>query len=138
MADKRGSDVLLYRRAAVQRFEDADWLLTDGRTTGAVYLAGYSVECELKALVLSVVPEHRRKRVLKLFVGSKAHDFHWLRRLYSQFGGPQVTWEIQQEFINLSTWSTSLRYQPRMTGQRDAEEFLGSATRILKWAEGRL
>jgi hypothetical protein len=34
-----------YYRAAVQRFDDAQLLLEQSRTTGAVYLAGYTVEC---------------------------------------------------------------------------------------------
>lgn len=138
MASKSRSDVMLFRRIAIQRFEDADWLLHDERTTGAIYMAGYSVECELKALVLSVVPEHRRKKVLKLFVGSKAHDFQWLLRLYHQYGGPQIPFEIHQEFVNLATWSTNLRYQAGTAPRRDAEDFLKSVNVVLKWAEGRL
>jgi len=42
---------------AKQRFDDALLLLEMGRTTAAVYLAGYSVECMLKALILSAVPQ---------------------------------------------------------------------------------
>ena len=135
---KPRSDVLLFRRAATQRFEDGEWLLASGRTTGAVYLAGYSVECELKALVLSILPEHKRKQILKLFVGAKAHDFDWLLRLYDEHGGPQVPWEIQQEFVNINSWSTDLRYQPRMTPRSHAEDFFEATTTILEWAEGRL
>ena len=40
----------LYYRAAKQRFDDAQLLLGAGRTTAAIYLAGYTVECFLKAL----------------------------------------------------------------------------------------
>jgi HEPN domain-containing protein len=46
----------LFYRAALHRYDDAALLLEAGRTTGAVYLAGYTVECMLKALVLAGVP----------------------------------------------------------------------------------
>lgn len=41
----------LFYRAAKQRFDDALLLLELKRTTAAVYLAGYSIECMLKALI---------------------------------------------------------------------------------------
>ena len=41
-----------FYRSAKQRFEDAQFLLEADRTTGAIYLAGYSEECILNALIL--------------------------------------------------------------------------------------
>lgn len=41
------TEARLYYRAAKQRFADAQLLLAAGRTTGAIYLAGYTVECEM-------------------------------------------------------------------------------------------
>jgi HEPN domain-containing protein len=40
-------------RSSKQRFDDAELLLKAGHTTGAVYLAGYGVECMLKALLVN-------------------------------------------------------------------------------------
>jgi hypothetical protein len=40
-----------FYQSALQRFEDAQYLLDGERTTAAIYLAGYSVECMLKALI---------------------------------------------------------------------------------------
>ena len=48
------SNARLFYRAAKERFEDAELLLSLNRTTGAVYLAGYSVECIIKSLILII------------------------------------------------------------------------------------
>ncbi len=56
-----------FYRAGKQRFEDARLLLDKAeRTTGAIYLAGYGVECLLKALVLSVIPAANRQQMVGL------------------------------------------------------------------------
>jgi HEPN domain-containing protein len=91
MAEQTLSDARLFRRCALQRFRESEVLFEAGYTTGAVYLAGYGVECILKALVSLV-----------------------------------------------NDWSTDLRYNPRSVRSDEAEEFLGSAAAIIRWAEGRL
>ena len=72
-------------RAAKQRFDDAQWLLEAERMTGAVYLAGYTVECFLKALVLAGVAPAVRGHILSEFRGSRAHNIEWLGALYRQY-----------------------------------------------------
>ena len=64
-----------FYRTAKQRFDDALLLLEMGRTTAAVYLAGYSVECMLKALILSAIPQAQEEEVLRMFRGARAHDY---------------------------------------------------------------
>jgi len=66
-----------FYRVAKQRFGDALLLLEMGRTTAAVYLAGYSVECMLKALILSAVPQAQEEEILGRFRGASAHDYEW-------------------------------------------------------------
>lgn len=50
------SDARLFYRCAYLRFEEAQVLMRAGYTTGAVYLAGYSVECMLKAMAPRPLP----------------------------------------------------------------------------------
>ena len=50
MAIPRSKESRLFYRCARQRFGEAEILLEAGHPTGAVYLAGYSIECMLKAL----------------------------------------------------------------------------------------
>jgi hypothetical protein len=128
----------LFYRAAKQRFEDAEFLLVVDRTTAAVYLAGYSVECALKALILSVVPWAHEADVLGLFRGAWAHDYGWLLRLYAERGGPGLPPNLVPHLARVNTWSTDMRYSPGTMALRDAKAFLDSSVEILTWADGRL
>ena|SRR2546426_188654 len=80
----------LYYRGGKQRFEDAQFLLREGRTTGAVYLAGYTVECFLKALILASVAPGLRQQLLEEFRGSRAHSIEWLGALYRRHLGAAI------------------------------------------------
>lgn len=128
-----------YYQSAIQRFEDAQFLLEDGRTTGAVYLAGYAVECMLKALILASIAEAgKRKKMISSFRGSRAHDFGWLRSVYLENGGPALPSDVAKLFARLTPWSTDLRYEAGTVKRRDAEAMLEAAAGILEWADGRL
>src|SRR5258708_2709251 len=79
MPKPRSAEAKPFYRASIQRIEDARVLLENRRTTGAVYLAGYGVECILKVLLLEPTPKTRRAGVLTLFRGQLAHNFDWLK-----------------------------------------------------------
>ena len=139
MALPKSREAQIFYRAAIQRFDDARFLLeVGGRTTPAVYLASYSVECMLKALILSTLPGKNRARILESFKGSKAHDFRWLRDTYFKKGGPSFPREIAHCFIIVGTWSTALRYEPGMTRRTIAVAFLEAAEKIIRWADERM
>jgi HEPN domain-containing protein len=128
----------LFYRSTLQRDADARFLLDGGRTTGAIYLAGYAVECILKALILSSVPESQRTEILSSFRGARAHDYNWLREPYRDHGGATFPANVARCFALVNTWSTDLRYQPGTALMREAEEFLRAAQVIIEWADGRL
>ena len=127
-----------YHRCAKQRYEEAELLARNAKTTGAVYLAGYGVECMLKALVLTAAPPVRRADVLRSFRGGKAHDFEWLRSLYIGYGGARFPRGIARSFSLVSDWSTDLRYSPRSLRASESDAFMRSAWVIVHWADGRL
>ncbi len=99
----------LFYRSAKQRFLDAQFLEEAGRTTGAVYLAGYGVECMLKALLVDAAPHGRRAEIAASFRGGKAHDFEWLKAQYRTIGGAAFPQDIREHFVLVSTWSTEFR-----------------------------
>lgn len=138
MAIPSSRNARLFYRAAQQRFEDAEFLLSGDRTTGTVYLAGYGVECILKALILSTVPQLQEQAVLAQFRGGRAHDFDWLLRLYRQNQSVAIPRSTREDLRRVTTWSTEMRYSPGTISLRDARGFLDSAANIIAWAEGRI
>ncbi len=79
MAIPGSADARRFYRSAFRRFEEANVLLAAGFSMGAVYLAGYAVECILKSLILEAAHAPDRAGILESFRGGKAHDFGWLR-----------------------------------------------------------
>ncbi len=137
----RDTDAKRFYRAGGQRLEDARFLLEAERTTAAVYLAGYCVECALKALIVTRAGKDKKAEVLALFAGSKAHDYDWLRSLHDKYGGPRPPKkdkELVRAFVVVSTWGTHLRYDAGTMREDDAQTFLDAVRRIWKWADERL
>lgn len=128
----------LFYRAAKERLEDAELLFSLKRTTAAVYLAGYSVECMIKALILSAVPDSREAQILAMFRGRLAHDFRWLIGLYQRYTGVGIPQHLTDDFEEVTDWSTDMRYSPATIHTNQAKDFLDSTTQIMKWADGRL
>ena len=107
-----------------------------GRSTAAIYLAGYAVECILKALLLSITPARHRAAVLKSFRGGVGHDLNHLRRQIARY--INIPPELASHLAFAATWSVDLRYEPGEAHFADAERFVDAARRILEWADRRL
>ena len=103
MAVPASPEARLYYRCAFQRHEDAQILLRADRTTGAVYLAGYGIECILKALLLSALAPVARTAMLDSFRGARAHDYEWLRTHYLENGGARFPRATTQAFTLVKT-----------------------------------
>lgn len=138
MALPHAPEARQYYQAARQRLDDAQFLLAGERTTGAIYLAGYSVECMLKALILSLAARTKRRAVLETFRGSKAHDYNWLRTKYLKSGGQQFPADIAKSFTFVNTWTVEIRYRSGTAKRADAEVFLKNVELIMYWADGRM
>lgn len=128
-----------FYRAAFQRFEDAEILLRNERRTGAFYLAGYGVECIMKALILSVAPVKDVPRVAKrLTHGRKAHRIEWLKRQYVERTRSSMPARLSPHLSRLNSWNTDLRYETRLMRVKETEVFLDSAREIIHWADDRM
>jgi HEPN domain-containing protein len=134
----RAAEARPYYRAARQRFDDAQLLLAAQRTTGAVYLAGYTVECFLKALVLSSAAVGLRRELLREFRGTRAHSIEWLGALYRRQTHGTIPREVRRHLARVASWSTDLRYVAGTLKQREADEFMESVVAISNWADGRM
>ena len=138
MAMPRSEQARRFYRAAKQRFDDALLLLAMERTTAAVYLAGYSVECMLKALILSAIPPSQAEEMVGMFRSARTHDYEWLMRTYIDKGGARLPPAVVQHFARVNTWSTDMRYAPGTVAAREAHAFVEAAAAILTWAERRI
>jgi HEPN domain-containing protein len=135
MAVPRSRDARRFYRAAARRFEEARFLLDKGDfTTAAVYLAGYAVECSLKALILVNEPTANNLTTLDSFKGTKAHSFEWLKeQLVAR--RVRVDAKTHQALTTVGTWTTHLRYDPQTYSRKEAEVFLKTAEEILVWTK---
>ena len=127
-----------YYRAAYQRFDDAQCLLDNDRTTAAVYLAGYAVECILKSLLLSCAPRREQGQIMELFRGRLAHDFGWLMMQYVKHSNSTIPRDVSRALTRVRTWTTDMRYMTGTTPPDEACSFVDAVKFILHWAEGRL
>jgi hypothetical protein len=138
MALPQAAKARLFYRAAKLRHDDAQLLMRAERTNGAVYLAGYTVECYLKALLLNSVSPQTRSVLLDSFRGAIAHDIRWLTSLYLRYVHMVIPKEIRLHLLRVGTWSTDLRYQTGTLPRSDAVEFMASVVTIAQWADGRM
>lgn len=138
MARHTDQHVRLFATVAEQRLEDATWLFQSGRYNACVYLAGYAVECYLKALLLSSMPAAQRTNTVRSFRGVRAHDFEMLRRHYLRAGGAGLPREVVHAFDEVNDWAVNLRYNPRQMPAKDARNFMHATRVITAWAKGRL
>ena len=117
-------------RVAQERAVDARILAAQGRSVAAVYLAGYAVECALKAYL---------QRVGRGFPtsGQAGHDLHELWRAcgfrLAALGDSQGnrTYFVEQ-------WHTGLRYNDTLDTVLDAGVLVEGAVQLAGWVQSRL
>ena len=127
----------VFHDAALQRYDDAVVLLEHNRLTGAYYLAGYGVECILKALVLSEIGSPKqRSDVEHSFRGQAGHNIEELRRLYVKVSGRTIPTSISRLLFLLKTWETDIRYESSARSKKETVAFLNAVADVFRWAEG--
>ena len=127
-----------FYHVALQRLEDGQILVAE-RPPAAIYLAGYAVECVLKALILSYVPPGQHAAFVHAeFRGAAAHDIGWLRQRLRRLHAASFPAEVIDDLVLVSTWSTELRYTPGKGDVDEAADFVDAVQRIIKFVEGRL
>jgi HEPN domain-containing protein len=126
-----------FQRAARQRLTTAEFLLENRYNLDAMYLAGYAIECSLKALVLESTPAEDRNETLKrISSGKKMHDPEILGGILKNLNHA-IPLDLVKR-LRRSSWSTSLRYE---SGRKDTGEtrgFLRTAKTIIDWVERQL
>lgn len=135
MAHKRrnfpgGTRGTLFRAVARLRLNDADVLLQAQRHEGALYLAGYAIECILKWGVT------RRRNILRLPEEFETHD--WDRLLSATGLKPYLESEPAMHTLYselAERWGPELRYLAKTPKSEDAEDLYEKLTVLYGWIE---
>jgi HEPN domain-containing protein len=126
-----------FQRAAEQRFTTAEFLLVSTITLDALYLAGYSVECILKALIMHLTPAaHREETFVRLKSGAKMHYPEHLKEELKNLGCPIPT-DLVKRFRRFE-WSTNLRYESGRRPSGEVRGYLKVAAATIRWAKGEM
>jgi HEPN domain-containing protein len=116
------------------RLVDAEALRLAGRYDSAIYLCGYAVELQLKAVICRTLrwawfPSSSREfEDLRSF---RTHDFAVLLRLTGRADEVLAAYEI--EWKEVSKWNPEMRYSPDgMADERKAWAMLDAATTLVR------
>jgi len=117
-------------RVAQERAVDARTLYNQGRGVAAVYLAGYVVECALKAYLQRVGRGFPRS-------GPAGHD---LRELWQACGFRLAALGDSQgnRTYFVEQWHTGLRYNATLDTVLDAGVLVEGAVQLAGWVQSRL
>jgi hypothetical protein len=133
-----GPKYTVLRALANMRLDDARCLWEFGvrnkqpqRRNGAVYLAGYAVECALKAKICM------ERGDAKLDTAYFVHGLVWLARQTSLWHRRHEHRENWRELVALAgVWEPGLRYETRFQHASDVERLLVGVRRLIAWVSG--
>jgi hypothetical protein len=141
-----------FQKAANQRLTTAEFLFQSKYNLDAMYLAGYTIECTLKALILELVShlEPTDKIIVNqkeltrddieraIMSGARMHRPDVLAGLLKDLGQPIPPGLAKRFGQRRFGWSTELRYE---SGRRETGEvrwFLKLAQETYEWVENQL
>ncbi len=125
-------------KVAIHRYDDADCLMKAKRYNAAIYLAGYAVECMLKALLVNRTPSSKTRDLSDYFRGNLGHNLEQLLQAIRDRGEnfPKTT-ARQFQTIN-KIWSVNIRYQHVQLKNKDAESIMRAVLEIMLLLKGRI
>jgi HEPN domain-containing protein len=109
---------------------DAQTLSAQSRTVAAVYMAGYAVECYLKAYLQKAgrrFPTH----------GAAGHNLHELWRAAGFRLSDLRDLQGNRSYF-ITQWSTDLRYNEALNIDLDADVLVSGARQLAGWIQGQL
>ncbi|MBZ0252339.1 MAG: HEPN domain-containing protein [Candidatus Methylomirabilis sp.] len=133
------------QRLAQERLKDAEALIGVGRFDGAYYLAGYAVECALKAAIAKRFRRHEvpTKALVDKFY---QHDLGGLLRLADEENGGTLQRELEARLQLRLHWNTVKQWKPERryslgVSEAEARDFLRAVAArgdgVLAWLKRR-
>jgi HEPN domain-containing protein len=134
-------------KAGKHRIDDARALLNAARWRGAMYMAGYSIECLLKTKLMRMFDcrhlreledELQRREMLSVRVTVFTHQLEVLFRLSNGFDRLRQNEEHWRLFNMVNRWLPAWRYTADLSNREDAEDFLDAVDMISRWIENNI
>lgn len=134
-------------KAAKHRMDDARALLNAVRWRGAMYMAGYAVECLLKTKLMRMFDcrhlseleeELQRRRVLSAQATVFTHQLELLLRLTNGIDRLRQNEEHWRMFNLVNRWVPAWRYTADESNPDDANDFLEAVEKVSRWIENNL
>ena len=126
-----------FRQLAGLRLTEAKLLYANGLASGAYYLAGYAVECALKAVIAAgfranEIPD--KSRVNNIYT-HKLNDLLNLAGLKSELENDMnVVSELRESWATVSKWSEQARYEVWTSDDATTMlEAVGADKGLLQW-----
>lgn len=153
-----------YKRAADRRFDDAHELMQaptwEGQRSdagqrhlrGAMYLAGYTVECLLKAYIIGQMNAQTLGEATEILdVRRTSKGLEPVKNILRTAAGHRIAYLVQltnlpTDFPNfdlklwgrLGGWQSSWRYEGDMVGQTEAEAFMADVQAAVDWLSSKM
>jgi hypothetical protein len=134
-------------KAGKHRMDDARALLNAVRWRGAMYMAGYSIECLLKTKLMRMYDcrhlreledELQRRGVLPAQASIFTHQLELLLRLAQGLERLRQSEEHWRLFNMVNRWVPVWRYTADQSNPEDAADFLAAVGRISQWIENNI
>jgi HEPN domain-containing protein len=131
-------------RAGKHRRDDAQALMNSNRWRGAMYMAGYAVECLLKTKLMQkfdcrnlreLEEELQRRGLLASPVSIDSHGLELLLKLTGGMDRLRSNPTLLRSFNTANRWVPAWRYNPDLSNSDDAEAFLEAIDLVLHWVE---
>jgi len=131
-------------KAGKHRLDDARALINAVRWRGAMYLAGYAVECLLKTKLMQkyecrhlmeLEAELRQRGEIGACVTVFTHELEMLLRLTGGRDRLRQSAETWRAFTLVNQWVPAWRYSPSLSNADDAKDFLEAVEKVSRWLE---
>lgn len=133
--------------ASRQRLEDARVLLRASRWRGAMYIAGYAVECLLKTKLMPIYDcknlrelDDVLQRRFALPTGGTifTHQLETLFKLTPSYQRLQQNRDILSLFNVVNRWAPKWRYVSKQTTGDEASFFMDAVEKVMHWIDNNI
>lgn len=134
-------------KASRHRRQDAQILHDGGRWRGSMYVAGYAIECLLKAKLMKqygcfrlqdLEDELRRRGLMSERATVYTHELERLLAWTQSMGRLQQNIRLWRTFNLVNRWLPAWRYDADVSNRDDSHAFLEAVDTILQWIQSNV